>query len=998
MASKLIRTEFHEAENQLELSLRHAFEVLEPKLRPPFPLSVPTTEEYLQLNRAILYGVLCEPHFATTHIKHLHAIVSDGYDSFLSLLINVVTGVYAKLLDSAKNQLLWVTREMIYVSAMKFDGLLVSLLRQIVGGDFSDENLLLCFELVNLLLAKWDTLLEEEPFVLTSALYTFLRLLADHCRLMNNAKLEALRQLEIEFCVKMLREQFHLCLKIGRDLIRLLQDLVHVPEFKAIWKDLALNPGEFTTLGFSDISQVYGSRTSSRYFLLRITPEMETQLRFLLTHVKFGSQKRYQEWFFRKFLVGSERETLLIDIVRFICCAHHPSNEILQSDIIPRWAVIGWLLKLCSKNYIEANVKLALFYDWLFFDERVDNIMNIEPALLLMVCSIPNYIDMTHSLLEFLLLLVDNYDVDHNEIIVKGVSSAFSILVRKGVVPSLEILTSCNALSPFLRERLEKFLSYSKMRILKDSQPTHCPKLPSHSVPPLSLQDGSCQGTSIPSLARHNSKHSMETANVLASDFSLASCSSAVTGENHVDAIKKFVQSLGETIKQSKKLGFQTLEAIMLAFADVDKVRPGTGLICPKVLSSKIKEDYEMTGYKLFAPLAICTDCPESDDEVDSPTALLIRTFIFNPQERMQEMLLFWARDGFPVGARLLSYVARLAYEAKRAGYIENEMVDCNFAKASNLCMPLLIFHVDGYFSFQSARKEGLAGAITSTSDFDKISVDKLVECAFLAYKHFLTNSATLLHRESSYSLSKLLFADIMLCCEWVKKRIKFLFFSIFSYLPDLSIGEEGIIKLLVHQLGHADLLEIQFDICSKKLSVFGENTDVFLNLIKRSLNWDCLQQHKLWMIIRSEVAISDVEVEKIILEFFYCGEVDENLTAIAVGGLLMLCNCRAPTPELVGAIILLPNNNISQDFALAALSLWVVSGASMLFDSFEKFLEKLENDNQDLIFSGSSGIMINHSAMLWLLNYFNSKGMDVSDALSRFSVNIPGKQSSQPS
>ncbi|KAG2296581.1 hypothetical protein Bca52824_043250 [Brassica carinata] len=118
---------------------------------------------------------------------------------------------------------------------------------------------------------------------------------------------------------------------------------------------------------------------------------METQLRFLLGNVKLGSHKRHQVWFLKKFLLGPEKETVLIDIVRFICCAVHPTNEIIRSEIMPRWAVIGWFLELCRQNqYVEGRVKLALFYDWLFFDERMDSIMNVEPAVLLMLWSIPH--------------------------------------------------------------------------------------------------------------------------------------------------------------------------------------------------------------------------------------------------------------------------------------------------------------------------------------------------------------------------------------------------------------------------------------------------------------------------------------------------------------------------------------------------------------------------------------------------------------------------------
>ncbi|KAK4415154.1 Integrator complex subunit [Sesamum alatum] len=486
MVEKLIKRSIHEAENPIEITLREAFCVLEPKLRPPFPLTIPTQEEYLNLNRAILYGILCEPHLAKVHIKHLHGVITDGYEYFTSILVKIVIELYGKLVDSVKRQLIWVTHEMVDVSAVGYDGLLVALLRQIVGGDFGEENLWLCFEMVNLFSSKWVCLLEEAPLVLSGALYVFLRLLADHCRVMNIPKIESLRKMEIGFCVRMLREKFSLCLRIGRDLVRLLQDLVHVPEFRSIWKDLLYNPSAFKVDGFVDVSKIYGTRTSRWYFLLRVTPEMESQLRFLLTRVQFGSQKRYQVWFARKFLAVPERKAVVIDIVRFICCAHHPSNEIIHSDIVPRWAVIGWLLKYDLKHYVEANLKLALFYDWLFFDEKVDNVMNIEPAILLMVHSIPRYIDITHSLLEFLFILLDNYDLERKEIVSQGISTALHTLVSKGVVQSLDVLTSCNMLSPIFKERLGKLLSDWQFQHRKEFQTTNIPRgvIPSFSSSP----------------------------------------------------------------------------------------------------------------------------------------------------------------------------------------------------------------------------------------------------------------------------------------------------------------------------------------------------------------------------------------------------------------------------------------------------------------------------------------------------------------------------------
>nr|XP_023905400.1 integrator complex subunit 3 homolog [Quercus suber]POF19709.1 integrator complex subunit 3 like [Quercus suber] len=976
MASKLIQVASFEAENQTELSMRQAFELLEPKLRPPFDLTIPDQHQYAQLNRAILYGVLCEPHFAKTHIKHLHAIVTDGYGLFVHLLVKVAHELYPKLVASARQQLVWVTKEMVDVLAVGFDGLLVCLLRQIVGGDFSEGNLWLCFELLSVFMDKWDCLLEEEPLVLSSALYTYLRLLADHCRLSNNASLEVLKRLEIEFCVKLVREQFHLCLRIGRDFVRLLQDLVHVPKFRAIWKDLVLNPSLFNTPGFSDISKFYCTRTSSRYALLRITPEMETQLRFLLTYVKFGSQRRHQEWFAKKFLCGMERESLISDIVRFICCAHHPTNEIIQSDVIPRWAVIGWLLTLCQKNYVGANVKLALFYDWLFFDERVDNIMNIEPAMLLMVYSIPKYIDMIHTLLEFLFLLVDNYDVQHIDIIVKGVSSAFNVLLRKGVIQSMDVLISCDALSPALRERLGRFLSGMKMAISKELQPAN---VFGHLLTPLSLSNSSGMETRTPSLKGQLTCTQEDGSATEPFDSSVPS---VVTSECQVVVVENLLRKCGETIKKSYAMGLQTLEELLFSFVNLNNHKTVGGTICPEVLSSRIAKEFELNGHKLFSSLQFLSDKPDGDDEIGSATSLIIRTFIFS-QPKMQDMLLSWSRMGFSVGSWLLSYASRLAYEAYMVDCMRDTLLDEDSAK--KIDQPLLMFHFNGYHSFLNGKKEN---CLASTPKIDDKLVSELVDSAFSAYRCFLMYSQSILHKDKDMSLTKLLVSDLTSCTLRGTKILKFLFCSVFCHFPDLSIGEEDIIRLLVGQLDHTDLVDIQFEIGLKKYSIFGENTENIFHLIESSLSWGCLEQYKFWGLIRSELAVSTVQLEKVILGFFCSGELHEKQNSIAVEGLLTLCSCRAPTPELVGAIMLLPNN-VFPDFAAAALATWVVSNASTLFDSLAEFSGKLDKKTVDSDFPNSAEIMINHSAILWLFNYYNAQGMNGSDILRNLSQDI---------
>lgn len=87
--------------------------------------------------------------------------------------------------------------------------------------------------------------------------------------------------------------------------------------------------------------------------LILLCPETPASLpRFLfqrpLLQVRFGQQKRYQDWFQRQYLSTPDSQSLRCDLIRYICGVVHPSNEVLSSDILPRWAIIGWLLTTCT--------------------------------------------------------------------------------------------------------------------------------------------------------------------------------------------------------------------------------------------------------------------------------------------------------------------------------------------------------------------------------------------------------------------------------------------------------------------------------------------------------------------------------------------------------------------------------------------------------------------------------------------------------------------------
>ena len=50
----------------------------------------------------------------------------------------------------------------------------------------------------------------------------------------------------------------------------------------------------------SGIRQLLSIKTSRRFFSSRLTPDMENKLNFLTSRVRFGQQKRYQDWFQRQ--------------------------------------------------------------------------------------------------------------------------------------------------------------------------------------------------------------------------------------------------------------------------------------------------------------------------------------------------------------------------------------------------------------------------------------------------------------------------------------------------------------------------------------------------------------------------------------------------------------------------------------------------------------------------------------------------------------------------
>lgn len=698
--SKLTQRLSFESPTEIEKELQQAHSSLQSLLSPPYNLSH-STANTPQLPQALLYAILTSPTTAASpylhHLTALTTITGDGYTPFVAVLLRLVNECYPKLLDHPRSQVLWLLRQLITYNAADIDILCATLLRQVAGGDLSTGNVWLATQLLDVMLSH-EQWLYEKPHLFTMALYTYLRLLPDHT-MGKTPVLNEIKQKEIMFCTKVLRERFQDCLMIGRDLIRLLQDVALLPEFELIWRDLLSNPSSFKAPGFTDIGQLYVVRTPTRYLASRVTPDMETQIKFMLTSVRMGSQRRYQTWFAQRYLFTSESETLVCDLIRFICCVIHPTNQILQSDICPRWAIVGWLLKCCKSNHIEANAKLALFYDWFFFT-KTDNIMNIEPGILLMVHSIPKYADMTNSLLEFLFLSVENYDPIRRDIILKGFTASIDILVGKGVVRSLEPLSACHLLSSPLREKLNAYFpSYCKPDPGEGPRQFRPDSLPIDGV---QIGKGVGMGSYVPTGGDANispiAAQGSEASGVSTDELKPGDVGESTnrkrrrggTTDAVVSEVQLLIDDLTEALTQSEEGAAVALEKILASFTSASgqthsgklakvespnssemNLDPTAANHTPDLFSSsslavqkfasQVVEIFKKGGYEIFGPLKALPSENSNVEESTSLTSTLLHMYVSNNHPQMRQLLVAWHREELAVGPRLLCYVSRLA-------------------------------------------------------------------------------------------------------------------------------------------------------------------------------------------------------------------------------------------------------------------------------------------------------------------------------------------------
>ena len=356
-------------------------------------------------------------------------------------------------------------------------------LRHVRSACTSPSNVALAAAVVGGVASSFDFVVSR-PALAHATLLACLRLLPELVRVADGenapSAIPALRDTAAGLAARLLSEAWPVAAGVGRDLVPALRDVAALPPFDTIWASLVdgytAADNDADTLATSTppaspsapraLATLLATRTPPRVLLSRLPPDAEATLYFMLTSVRSGNQRRYQSWYAARHVADDSppdaaaataaADAAVSDAVRYIVSVYHPPNAVLTSDVLPRWAALGWLTQLPRSSAGGAAARAALVLDWLFYTPAVDTFMNVEPAALLLLQSIPKYAAVTNSLLEFVSAAVDRFVPAAAARARRGLAAGADALVARGVLKSFDRLATASEVAPELRERVRE--------------------------------------------------------------------------------------------------------------------------------------------------------------------------------------------------------------------------------------------------------------------------------------------------------------------------------------------------------------------------------------------------------------------------------------------------------------------------------------------------------------------------------------------------------------
>jgi integrator complex subunit 3 len=174
-------------------------------------------------------------------------------------------------------------------------------------------------------------------------------------------------------------------LDLGRDFIRAIQDVTKITEFDSLWRDMVKIPERLSPRFKSIEEQLMSKPTPIEILSSRLTPGMELKLYGLLDSVPRECGWTFWYRFKKKFLGTSEAEWLIPDIIRYLLSLELRREVVDDAKHIQRWELIRNLFQSIRNELVAQNAKLALFYDWIFYNPKFDHCYRLGIQIYILV-------------------------------------------------------------------------------------------------------------------------------------------------------------------------------------------------------------------------------------------------------------------------------------------------------------------------------------------------------------------------------------------------------------------------------------------------------------------------------------------------------------------------------------------------------------------------------------------------------------------------------------
>ncbi|KAJ3223380.1 Integrator complex subunit 3 [Clydaea vesicula] len=398
----------------------------------------------------------------TTNLHHqkiwqtLSLINKDNFSCFVKVYLNILGSVRFEKF-SAKVNLFLCFKSLMATNTNGVNEVFFLVLRQLAGSNSSEENIswltwiLTTIELNQVWFSNLDLKLQS------LALYTLLRFSLDLTVQVN------LRKRLVTATVNILRGKFFdISMVIGRDLIRLLIEATdtNIPDLVKLLNDIIQKPNELD-VRFQSIYQILAVPTPSDFFRSRLTPDMELKLMFILAQSKIFNYSKNFLWFQKQFLFQKEDEQLYSDLIRYILYCFHPSNsQLADKEAVPRY-LLCWRFFNTMKHPPHKNLILnSLFFDWYFFEPRNENLMGLEPGILLIERFLKDIPNVSNLLIQTLKYNFDRYSKYFDKTyLLDNLNKSMKILIDSGVIRSLNSIYNHRNLHQASKECLFELFS-----------------------------------------------------------------------------------------------------------------------------------------------------------------------------------------------------------------------------------------------------------------------------------------------------------------------------------------------------------------------------------------------------------------------------------------------------------------------------------------------------------------------------------------------------------